>query len=73
MLPSTVEELDVCPIPYIHPILYSKFSKHEDLPDASGWEEDDTVMKVCGSHWCKDAPVTNVSRSFEQTVEEKRK
>ncbi len=66
-------EMDVCPIPYIHPNSYSKFSKFEELPDASGWENNDAVMKVCGPNWCKDAPNINVSSSLEQTIQEKRK
>ncbi len=44
LLPNTVKVL-VCPIPYIHPITYSKFSKYEDLPDASGWEDDNAIKK----------------------------
>ncbi len=75
LLPSTVKELDVCPIPYIHQITYSKFSKYEDPPDpdASGWEDDDAVMKVCSPSWCKDAPEINVSNSLEQAIHKKRK
>ncbi len=56
LLPKTVKYLDVCPIPYIHPITYSKISKYEDLPDASGWNDDDAVMKVFGPNWCKVSP-----------------
>ncbi len=73
LLPSTVKELDICPVPYIHPITHSKFSKYEDLPDASGWEDNNMVMKVCGPNWCKDAPDMNVSSSLEQAIEKKRK
>ncbi len=36
LLPSTVKELDVCPVPYIQPMTYSKFTQFEDLPDAGG-------------------------------------
>ncbi len=73
LLPSLVKELDVCPIPYIKPITYSKFTQYEDLPDASGWNDDESVMKVCGPNWCKDAPEMKVSSSLEQAIEDKRK
>ena len=73
LLPSTVKELDVCPIPYIQPMTYSKFTQYEDLPDTSGWNDDDAVMKVCGPNWCKNAPEMKVSSSLEQAIEDKRK
>ncbi len=52
---------------------YSKFSKYEDLPDASVWQHDDEVMNLCGPNWYKDAPNLNVSSSLEQAIEDKRK
>ncbi len=72
-LPQTIKELDVCPVPYVHPIPCSKLSTYKDLPHASGWEDDDSVMKLCGADWCKDAPKSNVSSSLEQEFEEKKK
>ncbi len=73
LMPQTIQELGVCLLPYVHPIPYPKFIKYEDLPDASGWEDDDAVMKPCGPNWCKDAPNSNVSTSLEQAIQEKKR
>ncbi len=52
----------------MHPISYSKFIQYEDLPDASGWEDDDLVRKTCGPNWCKDAPDLVVSKALEEAI-----
>ncbi len=49
-LPQTINR-DECPVPHVHPILYPKYIQYEDLPDASGWEDDDVVRKTCGPNW----------------------
>ncbi len=61
-LPHTINRNE-CPVPHVHPIRYSKFIQYEDLPDASGWDNDNLVRKTCSPNWCKDAPDLIVSKA----------
>ena len=66
-LPQTIARNE-CPVPHVHPIPYSKFIQYEDLPDASGWEDDDLVKKTCRPNWCKDAPDLVVSKAVAEVI-----
>ncbi len=66
-LPQTIDRNEF-PVPRVHPIPYSKFIQYKDLPDASGWEDDDLVRKTCGPNWCKDDPDLVVSKAVEDVI-----
>ncbi len=53
------------------PYSVCKIHPNEDLPDASGWEDDDAVRKTCSPNWCKDAPDLVVSSSIEEAIKAK--
>ncbi len=56
LLLQTIKELDICPVPYVNPIPYSKFIKYKDLTYSNRWEDDDLNWK-CWWH------VTNMSQN----------
>ncbi len=64
-LPHSNNAFGSCPVSFIHPVSYSKYIKQEELPDASGWDNDDAVMKLCGANWCKNAPELQVSNDLK--------
>ena len=66
-LPQSINRNE-CLVPHVHLIPYSKFIQYEDLPDASGWEDDDSVRKTCGPNWCKDAPDLVVSKAVAEVI-----
>ncbi len=69
-LPQNINRNE-CLVPHVHPIPYSKYIQYEDLPDASGWENDDLVQKTCGPNRCKDGPDLDVSKAIEEAIEAK--
>ncbi len=44
-LPHSNNAFGTCPVPFVHPVPYSKFIEQEELPDTSGWDDDNAVMK----------------------------
>ncbi len=71
-LPQTIDRNE-CPVPHLHQIPCSKYIQHEDLPDASDWEDDDLVRKTCSPNWCKDAPNLVVSKAVGKEIKFKKK
>ncbi len=71
-LPQSINRNE-CLVPHVHPIPYSKYIQYEDLPDASGWEDDDLVRKTGGPNWCKDTPDLVVSKAVEEAIKAKKK
>ncbi len=71
-MPHSSKKLDISPVPYVHPIPYSKFVQYKPLPDASGWDDDYAVIKIFCPNWCKNAPKLVVLRSVEQSIEKKK-
>ena len=72
-LPHSNNAFRSCPVPFVHPVSYSKYIKQEELPDASGWDDDDAVMKLCGANWCKNAPELQVSNALQKQIDAKKR
>ncbi len=72
-LPYSNNAFGSCPVPFVHPVSYSKYIEQEELPDASGWDNDDAVMKLCGANWCKNAPELQVSNALQKQIDAKKK
>ena len=72
-LPQSFQNSPTCPVPYVHPVPFSKYIQYEELPDARGWDDDDKVMKVCGPNWCKEAPDLVVPTALEQIITAKQR
>ncbi len=66
-LPQSFKNCLTCPVPYVHPVPFSKYIQCEKLPDARGWDDDDKVMKVCSPNWCKEAPDLVVPIALKST------
>ncbi len=63
-LPQSFQTFPMCAVPYAHPIPFSKYIQYEELPDASGWDDDDNVMEICGPNWCSWLFQSLLSRSL---------
>ena len=72
-LPHSRDAFGSCPVPFVHPVSYSKYIDQEELPDASGWDDDDAVMNLCGANWCKNAPDLHVSNALQKQIDAKKK
>ncbi len=72
-MPHFNNKFGTCPERFVHPVPYSKSIKQEELPDASGWDDDNAVMKLCDANWCKNAPELHVSNALQKQTDMKKK
>ncbi len=42
-LPQFIRTTNICLVPHVHNVPYSKYIQYEPLPNASGWDDDDVV------------------------------